>query len=191
VSTPSPAPPFGSSPDAQLAGRVARGDADAERELVDRFRPGLVTLLRFRTRDPEAAQELAHDVLMSVLGALRADKVREVDRLAAFVHGTARNLLNNHFRRQSGRPRTEPIEDHEQKLAARDEAPARERQAVVRRALAELEPLDRQVLSFVMNEGLAAAEIGARVGLSPEAVRMRKSRALKKVSERVREWLRM
>jgi RNA polymerase sigma-70 factor (ECF subfamily) len=183
-------PPTGPDADARLAARLGRAEPEAEAELVARFRPGLVALFRVRTRDPEAAEELANDTLMAVFGAVRAGKLRENERLAGYVHGVARNLLNNFYRRRSSLPPSEPIEDHAARLPAADDAPGRERRAVVERAVAELEPVDRQVLSFILGEGLTAAEIALRLGVSPEAVRMRKSRALRRVTERIREWLR-
>jgi DNA-directed RNA polymerase specialized sigma24 family protein len=61
---------------------------------------------------------------------------------------------------------------------------------VVRRAIDQLEELDRRVLSLTLLEGLKPGEIALRIRLSPEVVRMRKSRALRRVAERVQEWLR-
>jgi len=62
-----------------------------------------------RTRDREAARELVQDVLMAVIGALRKGQLQDADKLAAFVHGTARNLINNQLRSQSQRPPLEPL----------------------------------------------------------------------------------
>lgn len=166
------------------------GDPAAEDQLAARFRPGLVVMLRFRTRDPEAAQELANDTLMAVIQALRAGKLREQEHLAAFVHGTARNLMNNHFRRRTATPKVEALDAHAGRLAAADDRDQQERRALVRRAVDELEGLDRRVLALTLSEDLKPGEIAARVGLSAEAVRMRKSRALRRVTERVGEWLR-
>jgi RNA polymerase sigma-70 factor (ECF subfamily) len=175
---------------ASLSECVRLGDAAAEDHLAARFRPGLVVMLRFRTRDPEVAQELANDTLMAVIEALRAGKLREPDHLAAFVHGTARNLMNNHFRRQSATPKLEALEAHAARLPAADDRDQQERRGLVRRAIDELEGLDRRVLALTLIEDLKPGEIAARVGLSAEAVRMRKSRALRRVTERVGEWLR-
>src|SRR5262249_25097606 len=182
--------PQGPRDDALLAARVGRGDPVAESELVARFRPGLLAMLRFRTRDPEVAQELANDTLMAAVGALRSGKLRESERLAGFVHGIARNLLNHFFRRRASVPPLEPLEDHARLLQAPDDREVRERRAVVRQAIDQLEDVDRLVLALTLLEGLKPGEIALRIRLSPEAVRMRKSRALKRVAERVQEWLR-
>jgi DNA-directed RNA polymerase specialized sigma24 family protein len=46
------------------------------------------------------------------------------------------------------------------------------------------------VLTLTLVEDLKPGEIAAQVGLSAEAVRMRKSRALRRVTELVGQWLR-
>lgn len=177
---------------ATLPERVRLGEAAAEAELVTAFRPGLVVMLYLRTRDRGLAEELAHDVLLAVLEALRAGKLREAERLGGFVHGTARNLMNNHFRRKSAAPTLEPLDAHIERLptAPAEDREVHERRAVVRRAIEELEGQDRSVLSLTLVEGLKPGEIAARLGVSPEAVRMRKSRALRRVTERVGALLR-
>lgn len=185
--TTSPEGAAGSASNADLLPeRVRLGDATAEAELATRFRPGLLVMLHFRTRDRGVAEELTHDALMAVLEALRAGKLREPERLGAFVHGTARNLMNNHFRRQGAAPRLEPLDAHVERLPApADDRDGRERRALVRRAIDELEGQDRRVLTLTLVEDLKPSEIASRLGLSPEAVRMRKSRALRRLAERV------
>ena len=56
----------------------------------------------------------------------------------------------------------------------------------MRRALATLDATDRKILLLTLVEGLKPGEIGARLGLTSEIVRARKSRALKKTIERVK-----
>ncbi len=170
-----------------LAARVREGEATAEEDLVRRFRPGLVALMRARTRDRETAPELAHDVLMGAIAALRDGKLRDGERLAAFIHGVAKNVLASHYRRRAVQPTLVPL-DPDLDLSAPDHE--EERGPLVRRAVAELEPLDRQVLEMTLVLGMKPGEIAPRLGLSPEAVRMRKMRSTRRVAERVRDWLR-
>ena len=172
-----------------LAARVQAGEREAEDELVQRFRPGLVAVMRARTRDPQAAPELAHDTLLAVIAALREGKLRDPERLAGFVHGVAKNVLASHFRRRAGEPVTVPL-DPDLPAPEPDDPEERERRRIVLRAVDELAPLDRQVLDLSLVHGLQPAEIARRLGLSPDAVRMRKMRAVRRASELVREWLR-
>jgi DNA-directed RNA polymerase specialized sigma24 family protein len=55
----------------------------------------------------------------------------------------------------------------------------------VRGALARLNRADRGILLLTLVDGLKPAEIASRLGLTAEVVRVRKSRALKKVVDRV------
>jgi RNA polymerase sigma-70 factor (ECF subfamily) len=173
-----------------LAARVQAGDAGAEDELVRQFRGGLVAVMRARTRDPHAARELAHDTLLAVIAALRQGKLRDPERLAGFVHGVAKNVLASHYRRHAGEPATVPLGDQDWPRPEPADQEERERREILGRAVAELGPLDRQVLELSLVQGLQPTEIARRLGLTPDAVRMRKMRAVRRATESVQERLR-
>src|SRR5215469_17837179 len=80
-----------------LAQRIFEGDPSAEQELVTTYRRGVLITANARTRDYEAALDLTQDVLVAVLKALREGKLRQPDKLSAFVNGVARNLINNYL----------------------------------------------------------------------------------------------
>src|SRR6185436_11460060 len=105
-----------------------------------------------------------------------------------FVHGVARNVLAGHFRRRASQPATVPIDDMDLPAPVDDEA--RDRQEIVRRALDALPPEDREVLELSLGLGLQPVEIARRLGLTPDAVRMRKMRATRRAAEILRGWLR-
>jgi RNA polymerase sigma-70 factor, ECF subfamily len=168
-----------------LAGRVAAGEAAAEEEFARFYRPRVLGLMRARLRDWEAARELADDALMASLQALRAGRVTHADRLSAFVAGTARNVANNYIRTRARQPRSEPLDDD---MPGADPVQAiedSERRALVRREIERLEPTDRAVLELTLVDGLKPGEIAARLGLSADVVRARKSRAVRKMIESV------
>src|SRR5215470_4033362 len=81
-----------------LVERVRAGDIAAEEELVSTYRRGVFAIAAARTRDREAALDLTQEVLIAVLKAVRGGQLREPEKLAAFVHGIARNLINNYLR---------------------------------------------------------------------------------------------
>ena len=56
----------------------------------------------------------------------------------------------------------------------------------MRAAIARLEPTDRAILELALVGKENLAEIGERLGLSHEAARARKSRALKRLAEEMR-----
>src|SRR5258705_10002348 len=89
-----------------LTDRVRQGDSSAEEELSMHFHPRIVAMAVVRLRDPEAAREIAQEALLAVLVALREGKLREPEKLPAFVSGTVRNLANNHFRSLREQPDT-------------------------------------------------------------------------------------
>ena len=178
---------FGLEPDEQrdLAERVRSGDSSAEEELVQAFGPRLLRLLRLWTRDEEAAREILNDSLFTVVRALREGRVREPEHLAAFLCGTARNLTRTLQRPRARRPIHEELSPEAVVYDPRDEDPAGQR-ALVRDEIARLAPLDQSILELALVGGLTLAQVAQQLGLSHEATRARKSRALRKIAEAVR-----
>jgi RNA polymerase sigma factor (sigma-70 family) len=167
---------------ANLATRVQRGDPSAEEFLVDLFYERVRLVALFRTGNAEAARELAQDVLMAVVTALRNGGVRDAARLTAFVYGTARNHVNSYFRTGTRRPEEDALTLDYPAAPAPDPVESAERTARVREALATLQSSDRKILLLTLVDGLKPGEIARRLGLSDEVVRARKSRAIKKVA---------
>jgi RNA polymerase sigma-70 factor (ECF subfamily) len=166
-----------------LARRVARGDRAAEELLVRKYSGRILAMVIARTRDREAARELANDALMVTVQALRNGTIRDTGRLGAFIHGTAVNLINNRLRVNSRQPPMDALSDD---LPGPDGAELIERDSdltLLHRGIAGLDPRDRQVLTLTLVNGLGPGDIARRTGLTEEAVRQRKSRALKRLRE--------
>ena len=162
-----------------LPERIGRGERLAESELVDRFYGRVFAMAIVRTRDPETARDVAQDVMIAVLCALRADRLREASSLPGYVSATARNRINHHFRQQGcetadnqGSLRDTDSPDPEQN------AQEAERRRLARRAIARLGKSEQEILRLTLVEGLKPSEIALRLGLKPEVVRKRKSRAV-------------
>src|SRR5262245_21068187 len=132
-----------------LAERVGRGDTAAEETVVALFHERVRLMALSRTRVPEVAEEVAQDVLVAVITALRNGQLREGERLTAFVYGAARNYVNDYFRISARRPQPCPLEP-EHAVVEGDPLEASERQAVVRSALKTLKPADRQILLLTL-----------------------------------------
>lgn len=179
------------TPEAQLSlvERIRQGDGLAEEELVLRFTTRIRSLAAMRTRDREAARDLVQEVLMNVLSALRGGQLRNAEKLGAFVFGIARNVINNHLRSRSRHPAEEPISDDVPVAAVDDDPELADRMGLVRRALRRLDLTDQRILTMTLVDGCKPGEISSALGLSAEVVRARKSRALKKVTDRVQRWL--
>jgi RNA polymerase sigma factor (sigma-70 family) len=164
--------------DVVLAARVLEGDKSAEDELTRLFQRRVLLMVRSRIRDAETARDLTQEVLLAVLLALRKGQLRDGGKLAAFVYGTARNVVNGFIR---SKPEeclplcAEVVGDTGEKLLEE-----LHQCSLVARLLSGLDAADRQILALSLLEGLRPGEIAERLGLSPEAVRARKSRAIKR-----------
>ena len=175
------------SPACSFAERIRHGDRAAEEELVKTYRRGLVLIIAERIHDADSAPDLAHDVLIAVLRALRDGRVREPEKLSAFIHGTARNLINDflrgHFRRaecalgEVELPSREPWEEHE----------SEEQQRLLRRELESYGPIDRQILLWSLVDGRSLVEIAKSLEMSHSAVSARKSRLVRKIIQKFSE----
>jgi RNA polymerase sigma factor (sigma-70 family) len=170
-----------------LAERIRNHDQSAEEELVRLFSGRVACLVIARTGDREIAPDLTQEVMLAVVLALRDGRMREPERLAAFVCGTARNVVNNYLRTRRRQPREDPIETGFDLASTADQLERTEQAALVRQAFDALDPTDRKILSLTLVEGLKPGEIALRLGLTSEVVRTRKSRAVKKASARVKE----
>ena len=167
-----------------LAQRILEGDRAAEEELVNTYRRGVLVIATARTRDREAAHDLAQEVLMAAIQALRQGKLREHDKLGAFIHGVARNLINNFLGSRSHRSECELDDDQSYGADPIVELESIERRRLVRKELAAFGVTDQQILLLSLVDGHSLAEVAKRLNMSHEAVRARKSRAIRKITKK-------
>jgi len=168
-----------------LADRIRDGDRAAENEFVARYYGRVLVMCQVRLGDPQAALDLAQEAVMGALQGVREGRLNAHEHLAAYLLGTARNLINNHFR--SDKRALELKEDPTSTRPIADEIAERKEQlAIVHDLLGRLEPVDRSILKMTLVEGMKPGEIAARLGMKPELVRKRKSRAVRRVRELAR-----
>ncbi len=166
-----------------LAERLRDGDSAAEEEFVARYYRRVLLLARVRLRDEQAALDLTQEAVFGALLGIKGGRLHCHEQLGAYVYGTARNLINNSFRR------AEPPSSEFTDLPSRDGdrpdqvALDRERHELVRQALDAINPIDRAILGMTLLEGMKPGEIANRLGMKPEVVRKRKSRAVKRVKQ--------
>jgi RNA polymerase sigma-70 factor (ECF subfamily) len=172
-----------------LVERIRQGDTDAEEEVVRQFTRRIFVLSFVRTRDREIARELVQDILMAVIAALRKGQLLDPDKLPAFVHGTARNLVNSRLRSERRQPRLEALSDDLPEPSKIETIEDAERLQFVHQALKSLADEDRKILHMTLVEGHKPAEIADLLGLTAEVVRTRKLRATRKVAEFVQDRL--
>jgi RNA polymerase sigma factor (sigma-70 family) len=164
---------------ARLTERIRSGEGAADEELATRFHEKAFLMALARTRDREAARDLAQETMLIVLRAVREGRLLDPARLAGYACGTARNLIREHLR--SKLPRTDPVSPEPPPVPdPEQEAVQSERQFLVRRVLRSLRRPDRLVLLMTLVDGLAPAEIADRLGIRSDTVRQRKTRALQR-----------
>jgi RNA polymerase sigma-70 factor, ECF subfamily len=134
-----------------LVHRIQAGDATAETELVERYSRGLLYMLRRTAGDPSVAEDLHQEAFRIVLERLRERGLEDPERLAGFLHRTAKNLFVAGYRKGVRRKtdgETEGMEAVPDPAAdALHEAVRQEEAALVRRLIGELETdRDRQIL---------------------------------------------
>ena len=93
-----------------IARRIHAGDADAERELVERYSQGLLYHLRQVTRDSFLADDLHQETFRVVLLRLRSGALEQPEKLAGFILRTGRNLALGDYRRHARRGDFAPAE---------------------------------------------------------------------------------
>ena len=172
---------------ANLVARIRYGDREAERVVLQEYQRAILRIATVRTRDPEMAKDLCQEILIAVLKALRAGGLREQEKLSAFIHGVARNVINNYFRSRARRAEEE-LSDVEEKLAGPADAAERfeneERRLLFRRELNRCSMTDQKILLLSLVDGMALTEVAEEMGISYEAVRTRKSRAVRRLTHR-------
>lgn len=174
---------------AALVERIARGDARAESELVERYSRGVLHLLRRSTGDADLADDLHQETFRIVLQRLRGAGLEEPERLVGFIRRTARNLFLADYRR-TARRRTGDLDES---TVLRDPAPSplgrvlmAERVRLVRRLVGELRTdRDRQILYRYYLAEEDKARICRDLGLSD----VHFNRVLFRARERFRELL--
>lgn len=160
----------------------------AESALVARFWERIRLFAARRLHDVPMAEDVAQETIRRVIEALRAGRVEDLEALPGFVFQTARHICLQRLR-SSGREQRamERMASGSSEEADTPDAltalVSDERRAAVRAALAALDPPDRELLELLYYKALDSAEVAARLGISPGALRVRKHRAVRRLSE--------
>ena len=140
---------------------------DAER-LYTACQPQVVRFLTRMVGNADTARDLAQDTF---LRATRSSPPGDEAARRAWVFRIARNVALNHMRDRSRRPEAAPG------TAPDGAAAAQETVLLVREALAQLSPADREVFLLRESAGLNYGEIADACALTEDAVRARLQRA--------------
>lgn len=183
--------------DSLLAGLEDPANQTVWRDFVDRYRPLLVQWVR-RAGTPDAdADDLAQEILVAFTDAYRRGGYdKEKGRLRAWLFGIARVCLLNFRRRRQREPVVQAVDhgDGTDFFAAQPDADrlaelwdAEWRDAVLRQCLAEarsrVEPQTFEAFCLFARDGLSADAVGARLGMTANAVFGAKRRVLQLLRE--------
>jgi len=86
-----------------LVERARSGERAAEETVCRRFAPAVRAFARRRLRGKEAIDEFTQDVLLLTIEALRGGRVRDPERLGAFVLGICRSIAFDRARQRERR----------------------------------------------------------------------------------------
>ncbi|MCK9361605.1 sigma-70 family RNA polymerase sigma factor [Patescibacteria group bacterium] len=163
--------------DAELV-RRAQGNSEAFSSLVAKYHGTVRRYFRHRLSDPERAEDLAQETFERAFRALPGFQMSNAS-YQTYLLRIAHNLLVSEYRRAA--PPIIAEESDRQawmtRLEAKDE---------VERAMAELEPGDRETLQLFYGEGFSVRDISRRLTISENAVKLRLSRARRRIGERMR-----
>ncbi len=155
--------PLDVSSDAPAIAACQSGDLSAFDTLYMRYAESVYGYLSRRSPDRETAEDLTSQTFLRAL-----ENIRKYDAakgpLRAWLFTIARNLLTDHFRRDR---RGEPIEFAEEVPGdddVRDAVHVRLQSAQLRDALVRLSPIQREVVTLRVWEGLSYAEIAEITG---------------------------
>jgi RNA polymerase sigma-70 factor (ECF subfamily) len=167
--------------DADLVGRIAsKGDTQAEAELCRRMGPRIRLYGLRHLRNAQAADDLMQQVLLTMIEALRAGKLRDAEKLASFVLGTCRMMVLDTRRNAQRREKLlsefgpESLQPVMPKMPDLDE----QRLAGCMQSLKERE---RTVVILTFYDEQSGADVGRFLGVTEANVRVIRHRALQQL----------
>lgn len=167
--------------DAVLAARIAAAgaarDRQAEALLCRRLGPRARLYGLRHLRDPQAANDLAQDVLVMTLLRLREGSIRDPEQIASFVLGACRQMIVD---RRRGERRREELtiryaEDLSPAAIATVEAPGED---ALQRCLEHLPERERSVLMMTYFDDSSAERIAQDLKVTAANVRVIRHRGL-------------
>lgn len=153
---------------AELVGRILKGDARAEEELITRYSRGVSRMIS-KNGGQLAVEDLCQQTFTLTLKKLRRGDLREPEKLSSFILGVARFLALDYIRRLRSGKETE-LEAAEAVVEALpdplDQVLQKELAQLIYQAIQQLESArDREILERLLAEE-EPQQIRARLGLS-------------------------
>jgi len=170
----------------KLVDQARDGDRVARQRLYRQHVGRVYRTVRGVLRSDAEAEDVTQDAMLTALTSLQRYSPRSGTRFAAWLTAIAMNTMRRRFRRQrpeltaTGELPEVPIESD----VGDDIDRARQRAALLR-ALAELGPREREIVSLRYGADLNASEIAVETGIEPANVRKILERARVRLGERI------
>jgi len=154
-----------------LVARAQAGEESAFEEILDRFESSALLTARAMGASRQDAEDIAQEAFLRVfryIGSYRSER-----SFRAYFHRIVINACRDHHARMG--PASVELSDE---AAASGGAPAPDEVEMVRRALQDLPPREREVVVLRDMQGLSTWQVARILRISPITVRRHSSRAL-------------
>jgi len=169
----------------ELLTRARAFDKEALALIHDRYYPSIYRYLSFRIADPQTAEDMAGEVFIRFLSAIR-DRSAPSNTIRGWLFGAAQNVLKEQYRKQ----RQMNLVQLNESMTANGLTPEQivaeraEKQAL-REALAGLTLEQQHVLALRFGCGMPIRDVAGMVSKSEGAVKMLQARAIATLAKRL------
>jgi RNA polymerase sigma-70 factor (ECF subfamily) len=160
--------------------RLRAGDFRTQEHFVAYFSELIQLKLRSRLHSPQAIEDVRQETFARVFAALRSGKIRQPDRLGAFVNSMCNNVLLEQYRASS---RDSSFEDEEERdfpaltVDVLGAIAAKQMSEKIREILEEMPERDRRLLREVFLEERDKDEVCRDFGVDRDYLRVLLHRA--------------
>ena len=175
--------------DAELVGETLDGDRDAFGRIVTRYQSLICSLAYSATGSLGQSEDLAQETFITAWKHL--SRLRERDKLRAWLCGIARNRINNFLRREGrepirdAAPLDEVAENHSPEPLPAEYTIGKEEAEILWRALERIPEIYREPLILFYREHQSVETVAEKLDLNEDNARQRLSRGRKLLQEQV------
>jgi RNA polymerase sigma-70 factor (ECF subfamily) len=167
--------------DAELVRRIGAGSGrEVEAELVRRMAQRVRLYGLRHLRDQQAADDLTQQVLITILEALRAGRLRDPEKLVSFVLGTCRMMVLDQRRGNQRKQRLLEQFGADLLAPAQSFLPHLD-QGQLRRCLQNLKERERAVVLLTIYDERTSTDVARFLSVSESNVRVIRHRAIQQL----------
>ncbi len=179
--------PMQNSEEKKALDGLRRYDAQVVGAVYDKYFPEIYRYVRYRLSDEQAAEDIASDVFVRLLEAVRNGRGPETN-LKAWLLATASHAVIDHLRRSYRRPtETLPEAIPDGDPALHEEFDRREQKRHVQQAFARLTADQQHVLALRFGQGYSLEETARILNKNVNAIKALQFRALAALQRSIEE----